>query len=97
MNDEKHCLDESSYRSYPSSKARKSVAQPESLDMKVIVPMGMRVCSSFCAVMMGPTALVLRWLEKFSKDLIWFSQWLQRSASRCTQLSRSLIWSTKAM
>ena len=46
--------------SNPSSCAWKSVAEPESLDIKVIVPMGMRVCNSFCAAMVGPIVFVFR-------------------------------------
>ncbi|KAL9005534.1 MAG: hypothetical protein Q9188_001695 [Gyalolechia gomerana] len=34
---------------YPSSKARKFRAEPESLDMNTMDPMGMRVASSFWA------------------------------------------------
>ena len=60
--------------SYPSSNARKSVAEPESLDIKVIAPIGMRVCRSFCAHMIGPMEFVLRWSEKFSKELQLFSK-----------------------
>ena len=45
---------------YPSSKTRKLLAEPESLDMNVIVLIGIRVSNSFCAVIIGPTAFVLR-------------------------------------
>lgn len=46
--------------SYPSSFSRKFVAEPESLDMKTIVPMGIFVCKSFWAVMIGPMVFVCR-------------------------------------
>jgi len=48
---------------YPSSNSRKEPIDPESLDMNVIVPMGIRVFNNFCAVMIGPTALVVRCFE----------------------------------
>lgn len=54
---------------YPSSKARNSLEDPESLDMNEIFPIGMRVCNSFCAVMMGPQAFTCRCLEKASNEL----------------------------
>lgn len=54
----------------PSSKARKLLVEPESLDMKSNVPMGIPVLSSFWAHMMGPIVLVHRWSEKRSKELI---------------------------
>lgn len=41
--------------------------------MKVIDRIGMRVCRSFCAVMIGPTALVRKCFEKSSKELVQFS------------------------
>jgi hypothetical protein len=47
-------------QAHPSSFSRNRLAEPESLDMKTMVPMGMLVCSSFCAVMMGPIVLVWR-------------------------------------
>ena len=63
--------------------------------MKVIDRIGMRVCRSFCAVMMGPTALVRKCFEKSSKELVQFSirprqltverytaQWLARLVRR---------------
>lgn len=46
---------------------------PESLDMKVMTPMGIRVLTSFCAVMMGPTALVVRCFVYALNELIGFS------------------------
>lgn len=67
--------------------------------MKVIERIGMRVCRSFCAVMMGPTALVRKCFEKSSKELVRFSirlrqltverytaQWLARLVRRQFQV-----------
>jgi hypothetical protein len=48
-------------RTHPSSKSRKLVADPESLDMKTMVRIGTRVARSLWAVMMGPIVLVRRW------------------------------------
>lgn len=45
------------------------MAEPESLDMKTMVPIGMLVCSSFCAVIIGPIVLVCKWKANSSKDL----------------------------
>ena len=47
-------------RTYPSSKSRKLVADPESLDMKTTVPIEIPVARSFCAVIMGPMVFVVR-------------------------------------
>lgn len=47
-------------RSYPSSEARNLVAEPELLEINVMLPMGMRVCSKRCAVMIGPIVFVHR-------------------------------------
>lgn len=43
---------------YPSSNARKLVAEPESLDINTIVPIGMRAASSFWATSIGPMVFV---------------------------------------
>ena len=48
-------------RTYPSSKSRKFVADPESLEIKTMVRIGTCVARSFWAVMMGPIVLVRRW------------------------------------
>ena len=45
-------------RSDPSSYERNCEADPESLDMKTIIPIGISECISFLAVVMGPTQLV---------------------------------------
>lgn len=45
---------------YPSSISRKFCADPESLDMKTIVPMGMFVWSNLWAQIMGPIVLVCK-------------------------------------
>lgn len=54
---------------YPSSKPRKSAAEPESLDMKINLPTGTPAFINFWAQMIGPTALVCRCSEKASKEL----------------------------
>ena len=41
--------------------------------MNVMVPIGIRVCRSFCAVMIGPIALVAICLEKLLNDLNLFN------------------------
>lgn len=53
----------------PSSKALKLPAEPESLDMKTNIPIGMPVFKSFWAQMMGPIVFVRRCSEKRSKEL----------------------------
>jgi hypothetical protein len=57
---------------YPSSKSRKFVADPESLEIKTMVRMGTCVARSFWAVMMGPIVLVRRWYSKSAKELAQF-------------------------
>lgn len=54
---------------HPSSKARNSVVEPESLDINIIVPIGMPMCNSFWATIIGPTVLVRRWSSKLVKEL----------------------------
>ena len=71
----------------PSSKSRKFVAEPESLEMKTIVPMAMPAARSFCAVMMGPMVFVERWRAKSENDLC-----------RCRQtgmLIRRISWTSR--
>jgi hypothetical protein len=60
---------EAAYAAKPSSISRKLPWEPESLDMNVMVPIGMFVCSSFWAVMIGPIVLVWRWKANSSNDL----------------------------
>lgn len=60
---------EAAYAAKPSSISRKLPWEPESEDMKVMVPMGMFVCSSFWAQMMGPMVFVWRWKANSSKEL----------------------------
>lgn len=38
--------------------------------MKTIVPIGIGVCRSLCAVMMGPMVLVCKWKANSSNDLL---------------------------
>lgn len=45
--------------SYPSS-MRNSLAEPESLEMNIMVPIGMRVLIKFWATMIGPMVLFFR-------------------------------------
>ena len=71
------------------------MVEPESLDMNVILPMGIRVCTSFCAVMIGPTALVVRCLEKSPKELVRFSKHCGRWTIEILHFSRSLYKSIK--
>ena len=61
--------------------------------MKVIDRIGIRVCRSFCAVMMGPTALVRKCFEKSSKELVRSAYSSDNRLSRSIQLSGSLDWS----
>lgn len=60
---------DAAYAANPSSISRKLPCEPESLDMKTMVPIGMFVFSNFCAVMMGPMVLVCKWKANSSKDL----------------------------
>lgn len=61
---------DAAYAANPSSISRKLPWDPESLDMKTMVPMGMLVLRSFCAAMMGPMVLVWRWKANSSKELV---------------------------
>lgn len=65
---------EAAYAANPSSISRKFPCDPESLDMKTIVPIGIFVCRSLLAVMMGPMVLVCRWKANSSKELCYHQQ-----------------------
>jgi hypothetical protein len=60
---------EAAYAAKPSSISRKFPWDPESLDMKTMVPMGMLVWSNLLAVMMGPIVFVCKWKANSSKEL----------------------------
>ena len=51
---------EAPYAANPSSCSRKADADPESLEMKVIVPIGMPALSNRWAKMIGPIVFVCR-------------------------------------
>lgn len=57
---------EAAYAAKPSSISRKHCAEPESLEMKTMVPMEMFVFRSLWAQMMGPMVLVWRCKAKSS-------------------------------
>ena len=55
---------------YPSSNAKNLPAEPESLDMNTMVPIGLLLrISSFCATSIGPMVFVFKWLSKSLKEL----------------------------
>ena len=47
-------------KEYPSSKLRNLVAEPESLDINIIILTGILDLSSVCAVIIGPIVFVFR-------------------------------------
>jgi len=75
---------------YPSSNALKSAADPESLDMNMMVPSDMWVCSNFWATMMGPIVLVRKCFSKLAKDLRCLSHRLPKDVLLCIHFSRPL-------
>jgi hypothetical protein len=60
---------DAAYAPNPSSNSRKLSAEPESLDMKTMVPIGRPVASRRWAVIMGPMVLVWRWWAKLEYEI----------------------------
>lgn len=79
------------FSSYPSS-IRNSLAEPESLEMNIMVPIGIRVLIRFWATMIGPMVLFFRWSAKSVNELGIFSARSQQR--KRAWVSTSLLPST---